>query len=89
MAKFFRVPTNSSCLTRESIGEKEKKRLYALRCPTKKKYKGHMLVSETSAAAVFPLTRFRGLARLPSSAKVPEVAYPCLKLFDQWDPSDQ
>ena len=32
-----------------------------------------MLVSETSAVA-FPLTRFRGLARLPSSARV-VIAY--------------
>ena len=48
-----------------------------------------MLVSETSAAA-FPLTRFRGLARVPekqarvpSSARVPGVAHPCPRLFDQ------
>ena len=34
-----------------------------------------MLVSESSAAA-FPLTRFRGLARVPSSARVPGFAFP-------------
>ena len=39
------------------------------------KFKGYMLVSETSAAA-FPLTRFHGLARVPSSARVPGVARP-------------
>ena len=35
-----------------------------------------MLVSETFAAA-FPLTRFRGLARVPESARVAGVAHPC------------
>ena len=42
-----------------------------------------MLISETSAAAL-PLTRFRGLARVPSirirersSVRVPGVAHPC------------
>ena len=46
-----------------------------------------MLVSKTSAAAV-PLTRFRGLARVPqkracvpSLARVPGVAHPCYNLL--------
>ena len=52
---------------------------HVLRCPVNKKYKSRMLISETSAAAI-PLTRFRGLARVPdiragvpSSARVPGV----------------
>ena len=35
-----------------------------------------MLVSRTSAAAL-PLTCFRGLTRVPNSARVPGVAHPC------------
>ena len=37
-----------------------------------------MLVNEASAAAAFPLTRFRGLTRVPEKrARVPGVAHPC------------
>ena len=56
----------------ENIGEEQKKCLHALRGSTKK-LKGDMLVSETFVAA-FLLIRFRGLARVLSSARVPGVA---------------
>ena len=50
----------------ESIGEKQQK--MSLRSQMSyKKFKGHMLVSETSAAA-FPLARFHGLARVSGVA---------------------
>ena len=62
-------------ISSENIGEEPKRGLYTLKCPTRKKLKGHMLVSETSAAAL-PLTGFRDLARVPSSARMPGVAHP-------------
>ena len=67
----------------ENIGEEQNKKRSS--CPQmsyKKNLKGHMLVSDTSAAA-FSLARFRGLAsvlekraRVPSLARVPGVAHP-------------
>ena len=63
--------------------------MHILRSPIKRKKKGCVLISETFAA-VLALTRFCSLARapekrarVPSSARVPGVAHPCSRLFDQ------
>ena len=62
-----------------SMKREMNKGLYALKCSTNKELMGHMLFSETSAAA-FLLARFRGLARVPSSVRVPGVAHPCPRI---------
>ena len=76
MAKIFRVPTNSACFPlRISVKGKRKKGFRARRCPMKKT-ENRIFISETSAVAL-PLTRFRGLSRVPG------VAHPWTRLSEQ------
>ena len=101
MAKFLRVPTNSSCSPLKISVETYQKGLHVRTCPVftykhqvnsnkkvstpsdilQKKFKGHMLVSHTSATT-FLLTRISGLACGPekgssSRAKIGTRARGC------------
>ena len=71
--------------------DSKKKRSSRTQMSYRKKQTGRMVINETSAAAL-PLTRFRGLARVPdirirvpSSTGMSGVAHPCPNLFDHID----
>ena len=85
MAKILRVPTNSSCFPMKISVKSKQKVCTSSDVIRRKKKEDHVLVSETSAA-VFLLTHFRGLARVPQKrarvpnlARAPGVAHPCAK----------